>query len=148
MNTKSIPKKKYFLLAVPVIVVLLLFLLVKIIPAGREKEAPANIDLSLENEIAQAQVVRDTFFTAQAEDMSVENPQEAAAGFIPDGAQCTDISVLGTVVYIDYRLDNVRYLIAYYQDGVVEKAARAEGSNDIYSIDSNGNGGHDIAAVF
>ena len=50
-----------------------------------------------------------------------------AAPFIPQGAVCTDVSAIGQVVYIDYRLNGFRYLVAYRQDGTVEATIAEDG---------------------
>lgn len=59
-----------------------------------------------------------------------------AQDVIPAGALCTEICVFDEVVIIDYRLDDVRYLVSYYADGKVEKIARQTESDIIYSVDS------------
>ena len=43
------------------------------------------------------------------------------------GAVCTDVSAIGQVVYIDYRLNGFRYLVAYRQDGTVEATIAEDG---------------------
>lgn len=41
------------------------------------------------------------------------------------------------MLYIDYRVDNIRYIVGYYNDGNIEKVARALGEDTIYSVYSN-----------
>lgn len=70
---------------------------------------------------------------------SLDELQNRAREYIPTGAGCTDVSVIGEVVYIDYQLEGIRYLVAYYNDGSVEKVARPVGGDDMFSINSTSN---------
>lgn len=44
------------------------------------------------------------------------------------------------MLYIDYRLDDVRYLIGYYRDGTVEKTVREMDGDVIYTLYSDREG--------
>lgn len=103
-------------------------------------EVVAGMDLGLERETAQAQEIIRRFFDGEAEDVTYENPQEIGQTYIPDGAWCTDVSRVGDVLYIDYRLDNVRYLIGYHRGGTVEKTVREIDGDVIYSLYSDREG--------
>lgn len=97
---------------------------------------PANIDLSLESELAQASDVLENFGTD-----AVQTSPQSGAGlsveeYVPAGAEYASVQVGGDVVYMDYQLRNVRYLVAYYPDGSVEKVAREIDGDRVYSIDS------------
>lgn len=70
---------------------------------------------------------------------SLDELQNRVCGYIPMGAECTDVSVIGEVVYIDYQLEGIRYLVAYYNDGSVKKVARPVGGDDMFSINSTSN---------
>ncbi len=108
------------------------------VTADAAVQVPANIDLNINTEISQQQAVLNEFFSLRrnGDDVVFENPQAIAAEYIPGGSQCTAVSVIGTVVYINYILNDVRYNVAYYSDGTVEKVARAVDGNDIYSTNS------------
>ena len=103
-------------------------------------EVVAGMDLGMERETAQAREIVQRFFGGEAGDVPYENPQETGQSYIPDGAWCTDVSRVGDVLYIDYRLDNVRYLIGYYRDGTVEKTVREMDSDVIYTLYSDREG--------
>lgn len=103
-------------------------------------EVVAGMDLGLERETAQAWEVVQHFFDEKAGDVTYENPQETGQVYIPDGAWCTDVSRVGDVLYIDYRLDNVRYLIGYYRDETVEKTVREMDGDVIYTLYSDREG--------
>lgn len=106
------------------------------IPICAREAGPETVDMTLTVELEQAAEVLDCFFNENARNITYDNPQDAADEYIPEGARCTDVSVIGEVVYIDYQLDGIRYLVAYYSDGSVEKVARAIEGDDMYSIDS------------
>lgn len=103
---------------------------------GTQVEAPPDMDLSLDLELGQAEEVRERFLEEGLPDGSLKDPQEAGSGYLPQGAVCTDVSVLGEAVYLDYRMGDVRYLTAYYRDGTVEKTARRGEDEWIYFVDS------------
>ena len=109
------------------------------IPVYATESSSAEMDLSLTTEIAQAQVILNQFMRVRNGDVVFDNPQEVAAEYIPEGSWCTDVSRLGDVLYIDYRIDNVRYIVGYYSDGTVEKVVRDLESDNIYSVYSNTN---------
>ncbi|MBQ8610863.1 MAG: M56 family metallopeptidase [Oscillospiraceae bacterium] len=80
---------------------------------------PSQMDTDLSDEIAQLPQVLSVF----SPDPSLDSgswPTEAAVQFIPTGAQCTDVSSIGEVTYIDYRYNGYRYLTAYHASGYVE----------------------------
>ncbi|WP_286335467.1 hypothetical protein [Bacteroides caecimuris] len=97
-----------------------------------------DLDLSLDDELAQADYVWKYFVSANTMNLDAEfaNPKEDAGMFIPEGANCTDICRIGSVLYIDYQLNGARYIVSYYQNGEVEKSVRAIGEDDFYSVDS------------
>lgn len=97
-----------------------------------------NIDLSLEFESSQSRNVLDTFNIGM-KSFKVTNNKNNVKQFIPEGSICTDVSAIGDVVYIDYRMNGIRYLTAYYSDGTVEKVARAINGDDIYSVNNANN---------
>lgn len=103
-------------------------------------EVVAGMDLGLERETAQAREIVQRFLEGQTGDVTYENPQETGQAYIPDGAWCTDVSRVGDVLYIDYRLDDVRYLIGYYRDGTVEKTVREMDGDVIYTLYSDREG--------
>lgn len=94
------------------------------------------LDFSLTDEIAQAASVRDEFLTTRNGTETFSSPQLMAEPYIPQGARCTDLSTIGDTVYIDYQLNNMRYIVAYYSDGTVQKGIRTIGSSDVYFVDS------------
>lgn len=97
-----------------------------------------NLDLSLDNELMQADRVWKHFISTKNMKMDAEfdAPQKEAEMFVPEGAKCTEICKIGEVLHIDYQLNDIRYIVSYYQNGEVGKSARAIGSDDYYSIDS------------
>lgn len=107
------------------------------IPVYAIESSTTEMDLSLTTEITQAQDVLNQFMRVRTGDVVFENPQEVAAEYIPEGSWCTDVSRLGDVIYIDYRIDNVRYIVGYYSDGTVEKVVRDLEDDNIYSVFSN-----------
>lgn len=98
----------------------------------------SNLDLSLDDELMQADRVWKHFVSTRPVNMDVvfDDPQKEAEAFVPEGAKCTEICKIGEILYIDYRLNDVRYIVSYYQDGEVGKSVRAIGSDDCYSVDS------------
>lgn len=102
-------------------------------------ETPSSLDLTLTIELAQAEYVYNDFMTKNMQGRSLDELQNRAREYIPMGAECTDVSVIGEVVYIDYQLEGIRYLVAYYNDGSVEKVARPVGGDDMFSINSTSN---------
>lgn len=103
------------------------------------EEPTYSIDMALDLELAQSDDVLNDFLTGGTQRSNFDDLQSMACTYIPTGAKCTDVSAIGEVVYIDYQLDGIRYLVAYYSDGTVEKVARAIGGDDMFSIDSNSN---------
>jgi len=97
-----------------------------------------DLDLSLDDELMQADRVWKYFVSAKTMNLDAEfdDPQEKAEMFVPEGAKCTDICKIGEVLYIDYRLNDVRYIVSYYQNGEVGKSVRAIGADDVYSVTS------------
>ena len=110
-----------------------------ITPVCAKEAEPETVDMTLNAELEQAVDVLNYFFTENMQSLTYSDPQDVANRYIPEGANCTDVSVIGEVVYIDYQLDGVRYLVAYYSNGSVEKVARAIGGDDMYSVDSISN---------
>ena len=108
-------------------------------PVYATENSVTEMDLSLETEIAQAQDVLNQFMRVRTGDIIYDNPQGVASEYIPEGSWCTDVSRLGDVLYIDYRIDTVRYIVGYYNDGTVEKVVRDLKSDNIYSVYSNTN---------
>ena len=101
------------------------------------EEDSVRINLNLTEEIAQAEKIMDQFMSTRCGDVIYDNPQEVAAEYIPKGSWCTNVCRIGDVLYIDYRVDNIRYIVGYYNDGNIEKVARALGEDTIYSVYSN-----------
>ena len=71
---------------------------------------------------------------------AASNPQITevdASEYLPDGASlgCSFVSD-GQILFIDYVLDNVRYIVSYHSDGLIKKSARALENNYIYSVDN------------
>lgn len=69
---------------------------------------------------------------------------ERSEVYAPEGAQIMSVDLIGEVFSVDYRLDFVRYIVDYYPDGTVSKAARADGSNIVQSVSSDVDGVHVI----
>lgn len=98
-----------------------------------------DLDFSISKELAQADAVRQAFFSSRDEAMNADCAdvmEQQAQPYIPEGASCTELCVIGETVYIDYWLDDTRYLVAYYSDGTVEKGIRKVGSDDFYTVKS------------
>lgn len=106
---------------------------------GKE-EILEEMDLSLTAELAQEQEILDTFLTASSEDVIYDDPQTVGAPYIPEGSWCTDISANKVVVCIDYRIDDIRYIVSYYRNGTIMKDARAMDGDKIYSVRSDKEG--------
>lgn len=102
-----------------------------------DKVSTISLDISKEN--VQKQEVLNKFMKTADEDIVFENPQTVAKAYIPEGSQCTEVSLIGEVLYIDYRINNVRYIVGYHRDGTVEKVARSMEEDTIYSINSSEN---------
>ena len=99
-----------------------------------------NIDFDLDDEILQASEILSKFSPDDPEGFYVyPNPQEVGAPYIPDGAWCTDVCVLGYVVSIDYRIGNVRYIAQYCKDGTVRMTSSvlADEISYVYEINSD-----------
>ncbi len=96
------------------------------------------MELSLDAEEALVADVLQQFMASRdtSEDITFDDPQSVASGYIPDGAVCTDVSILGSVVYFDYLLDDIRYIVGYHSDGTIEKTARKTDGDYVYSITS------------
>ena len=62
------------------------------------------------------------------------------APYIPEGAWCTDVSANEVVVCIDYRIDDIRYIVSYYSIGTVMKTVRAMDGDKIYTVWSDREG--------
>lgn len=99
----------------------------------------SSLDMTLTAELAQSSDVLCSFFTEDAQDVSDDDHWDVANQYLPAGARCMDVSVSGEVVYLDYELGGIRYIVAYYRDGTVEKVARPVGGNEMYAIDSVNN---------
>lgn len=98
-------------------------------------EVATGMDFSLDTEMAQCAEILEKFMSDSGSgDIIFDNPQEIAEPYIPQGSQCTEVCILGDVLYIDYRLYNIRYIIGYYKDGRIEKTVRESGGNTIYTI--------------
>lgn len=94
------------------------------------------LDMTLITELEQSDDVLNGFFETNTRNVEYITLDNIVGKYIPAGARYMDVSVIGEVVYIDYQLDAIRYLVAYYSDGSVEKIARPIGGDDIYSVDS------------
>lgn len=129
-------KNKIIYISVILMSILCLSVFFIITSVHTDEPAPEWLDLNIDNELSQREDVYNAF-EISADEVSSAGMLSMAGPYIPEGAICTDVSVDEAVIYIDYRLDNVRYIVAYYEDGTVEKTARETGSADIYSIDSN-----------
>ncbi len=106
---------------------------------GKE-EIPEEMDLSLAVEIAQAQDVLDALLATSSEDVIYDDPQTVGEPYIPEGAWCTEVSTNEVVVCIDYRIDDIRYIVSYYSNGTIMKDARAMDGDKIYTVWSNKEG--------
>ncbi|MBO5165371.1 MAG: hypothetical protein IJ405_07965 [Lachnospiraceae bacterium] len=106
---------------------------------GKEK-IPEKMDLSLTAELAQEQEILDTFLPASSEEVIYDDPQTVGAPYIPEGAWCTEVSANEVVVCIDYRIDDIRYIVSYYSNGTIMKDARAMDGDKIYSVRSDKEG--------
>lgn len=95
------------------------------------------MDLSIETEVAQSSDIINEFMRTRTGDIIYDNPQEIAAAYIPEESWCTEVCRLGDVLYIDYRVGDIRYIVAYYSDGLVEKVVRNLNDDNIYSVYSN-----------
>ena len=104
------------------------------------EEIATGMDLSLDAEEAQKTEIFERFMNVIVGDKIFENPQEIATPYIPGGSRCTDVCILGEVVYIDYRLNDIRYIVAYYSDGTIEKNVREMDGDKIYTVWSNKEG--------
>lgn len=83
-----------------------------------------NMDFDLSDEILQADEVLSQFTPNDPDGFYVySDPQSVAAQYIPEGAVCTDLCIIGYVVSIDYRIGDVRYIVAYCNDGTVRLTA-------------------------
>lgn len=91
--------------------------------------------MTLDTEMSQSQEILAHFFTTESV-KDTESMKFQAVDYIPSGAKCTDVSVIGEVVYLDYRINNIRYLVGYHRDGTVEKVVRELNGDKIYSVDS------------
>ncbi|MDE5818167.1 MAG: hypothetical protein K2I07_02460 [Lachnospiraceae bacterium] len=119
-----------------IIIIIIMDQGLSVVPACAQEAELPTVDMTLTVELEQAVDVLNYFFNENARSIAYNNLQDVADEYIPEGAKCTDVSVIGEVVYIDYQLDGIRYLIAYYSDGSVEKVARPIGGDDMYSVDS------------
>ncbi len=99
----------------------------------------SSLDMTLTAELEQSSDVLRSFFTEDAQAASDDDYWDVADEYLPAGARCMDVSVSGEVVYLDYELDEIRYIVAYYRDGTVEKVARPVGGDEMYAIDSVNN---------
>ena len=106
----------------------------------------ASIDLSLQKEEKMIDDVLANFATHPIAKTRSENTSylpevtqysvNQGKEYVPEGAVCTALDVIGTAVYVEYELDNVSYTVAYFSDGTIEKTVRALDSNEIYSTDN------------
>ncbi len=79
-----------------------------------------NIDFDLRDEIRQASEILSKFTPKDPDGFYVyPNPQEVAAPYIPENALCTEVCILGYVISFDYRMEGVRYIASYCNDGTV-----------------------------
>lgn len=99
-------------------------------------EAQSEFDLSLDAEKALVADVLQQFTASRlaSEDVIYDDPQTVASNYIPDGAVCTDVSKIGSVVYFDYKLNNTRYIVGYHSDGAIEKTVRKMDDDNVYSV--------------
>lgn len=140
MKRKS--KEVYYLLCSLLIFVLIMYLFggisVSEIACPR-LQGISSLDMTLTAELAQSADVLRSFFTEDAQAVSDDDYWDVAGNYLPAGARCMDVSVSGEVVYLDYELDEIRYIVAYYRDGTIEKVARPVGGDEMYAIDSVNN---------
>lgn len=108
--------------------------------SGVSNEIATGMDLSIDAEIRQTTEILERFMSVRTGDKIFENPQEIAESYIPGGSWCTDVCILGDVLYIDYRLNDIRYIVSYFSDGTVEKTVRAMDGDKIYTVWSNKEG--------
>lgn len=108
--------------------------------SGVSNEIATGMDLSIDAEIGQRTEILERFMSIRTGDKIFESPQEIAAPYIPGGSWCTDVCILGEVLYIDYRLNDIRYIVAYYSDGTIEKTVRAMDGDKIYTVWSDKEG--------
>ena len=99
---------------------------------------PSNIDMNLYRETQLSKSIFSEFQSTVAyrsDFEAIQNPLNAEK-YIPQGARCTEICLLPDVIIIDYRINNVRYLVSYYSDGTIEKTARSLDSDMLYTVTS------------
>lgn len=140
MKRKS--KEVYYLLCSLLIFVLIMYLFGGIFVseiACPRLQGISSLDMTLTAELAQSADVLRSFFTEDAQAVSDDDYWDVAGNYLPAGARCMDVSVSGEVVYLDYELDEIRYIVAYYRDGTIEKVARPVGGDEMYAIDSVNN---------
>ncbi len=81
-------------------------------------EPDSTIDMSIDREKEQHPAVLSRFMNNTQESFVMsEDLNQVARDFIPEDSSCKAIDVIGEVVYIDYTLEDVRYLVAYYAEG-------------------------------
>ncbi len=139
----KLSKNKIILIAVVLLVVAVLAVwVVRGIQSAKEASdellgIPSNMDLTLDAELAQVQQVIDTLHPLDdgVSEQVFEDPQVAAA-FVPEGSKCSEVAIIGPLVYIDYQLDGNRYIVSYFQNGMVQKVAHVIGGSVVYTIDS------------
>ena len=108
--------------------------------SGVSNEMATGMDFNMDRELSQRTEILERFMSIRTRDKIFENPQEIAEPYIPGGSWCTDVCILGDVLYIDYRLGDIRYIIGYHSDGTVEKTVRAMGGDKIYTVWSDNKG--------
>ncbi len=80
-------------------------------------------DDTMEIEAKQAETVLAAYY-ADGADIEYDNAQEKCRDFVPNGAEVLSLSAIQEVVYIDYMMQDVRYIVGYRTDGSIEKSMR------------------------
>ena len=109
----------------------------------------SGIDLTLTSEIEQSKDIQSEFMSkpsmsknslSAASDSYVKefaNPKKVGSKYIPAGGVCTSVSIIGEATYIEYIFNDVNYIVAYFNNGTVEKTARTIDGHDVYTVDTN-----------
>ncbi len=101
------------------------------------RELPEHMDFGLERELSQAEEVLEEFWKENPSEGDPKLDMAAAEKYVPEDAEMSEVFVNGSVVYLDYRLEGVRYIVAYVTDGTVRKSITEIGGDRVYSVSSD-----------
>ncbi|MDO4546779.1 MAG: hypothetical protein Q4D04_01635, partial [Clostridia bacterium] len=65
-----------------------------------------------------------------------KSAMSVAEKYVPDGSSVLDVTSMGLVVHVDYKLNNARHIVTYRSDGSVYKVSRGIGDDKMVSADS------------